>query len=397
MNPAVRKIALLLPPLRRLYDFAMLHSKGHMECQAQLQEDRTRLADTNRLLAETQQLREDLELQLYVTRSDLQRAAVRNEALSTALAELESEVKLSRDTVERIETLDAQLRHGLDQIQSDISLVYGKLAGKLSMLESGSGAGVARPTANIVSSSSVRYLDLLESALTGLLWEDEPIDPWSTGFEAEIRAIGRDWPKTACTMIGSARLRNFRNLIETALAENVPGDILEAGVWRGGACILARAVLAVHNVDDRCVWLADSFQGLPSPDDKYPADIGDKHSTYSQLSVSEELVQKNFAKFGLLDEHVKFLPGWFEDTLPTAPVDALSVLRIDGDMYSSTTQALNALYHKVSVGGFVIIDDYILKGCREAVEDFRKSQKVTDPLQEIDGAGVFWKKSRSQS
>ncbi|PZQ75694.1 MAG: macrocin O-methyltransferase [Variovorax paradoxus] len=241
--------------------------------------------------------------------------------------------------------------------------------------------------------ASTRYLDLLERALTGQLWDDSPIDPWSAGYDPEVRAIGRDWPKSAITMIGTARLRNFRSLIEQSLAAGTPGDILEAGVWRGGACVLARAILAARGASDRLVWVADSFMGLPQPDDRYPADAGDRHSTFEELQVSLDAVKENFRKFDLLDDRVRFLPGWFEDTLPGAPIEALSVLRLDGDMYSSTIQTLDALYAKVSVGGYVIVDDYILQGCRRAVDDFRRDHRIEDALHEIDGAAVYWQKT----
>jgi O-methyltransferase len=67
---------------------------------------------------------------------------------------------------------------------------------------------------------------------------------------------------------------------------------------------------------------------------------------------------------------------------------------MDGDLYESTMDILNALYHKVSAGGFVIVDDYnMMPRCKEAVHDFRKRANVSDPIQEIDGSGVFWKNS----
>lgn len=68
------------------------------------------------------------------------------------------------------------------------------------------------------------------------------------------------------------------------------------------------------------------------------------------LSVSLEKIQDNFRRFGLLDDQVQFLKGWFEDTLPKAPIDRLAILRLDGDMYASTMDVLNALYYKVSKG-----------------------------------------------
>ena len=417
MRTAVRKLALTVPPLRRLYEFAMFHAQGHAESQRRLQElsvvhARTleELGFANDSVAESRRQHEALELQLYVMRSDHQRAAVRNEALSVALSELETQAsqnasveRLFSQLTEKI-TAGFQAQHEslgtLHQVLSsssvhvqDYALMQSKLLGKLTMLAS-EVATIKKTAGNVSEGQATRYLDLLEISLTGLLWNDAPMDPWSKSFDPEVRAIGRDWPTSAFTMIGSARLRNFRMLIEQAISEQVPGDILEAGVWRGGACILARAVLAVHHIEDRRVWVADSFEGLPPPDPKYPSDAGDAHSTFTQLQVSLEEVQENFRRYGLLDEQVGFLKGWFKDTLPKAPIDALSVLRLDGDMYSSTIETLEALYSKVSVGGYIIIDDYILKGCREAVHDFRRAASINDEIHDVDGAAVYWKKTR---
>lgn len=236
------------------------------------------------------------------------------------------------------------------------------------------------------------YLTLLEKVLTGTLHGDAAISGTGTVPQDEIRrAVGYDWPATAETMIGVARLRNVRMLLERAIAEKIPGDFIETGVWRGGTCIYARAILMAHHQPTRRVFVADSFRGLPPPDpENYPADANDPHSTFAALSVSREEVERNFRRYGLLDENVVFVEGWFKDSLPTAPIEKIAVLRLDGDMYESTIQALNALYHKVSPGGFVIIDDYILKNCAQAVDNFRSTHRIDAPLSAVDGAAVWW-------
>jgi len=123
-------------------------------------------------------------------------------------------------------------------------------------------------------------------------------------------------------------------------------------------------------------------------------DIEDALWTYDFLAIPIEQVQANFTRYGLLDEQVKFLPGWFEDTLPTAPVEQLAVLRLDGDMYDSTMVALNSLYSRLSVGGFVIVDDYhAIRGCKEAVDDFRAAHGITDELKQVDWTCRYWRKS----
>jgi O-methyltransferase len=214
--------------------------------------------------------------------------------------------------------------------------------------------------------------------------------------EAKLRRMwGGDWPETAETMIGHVRLDNIEECARAVFADHVPGDFLEAGVWRGGACIFMRALLDLEEKEDRVVWVADSFAGLPPPDqDRYPVDRGDGHHTVDALRVSIDEVRKNFLKYDLLDERVVFLKGWFKDTLP-GPVKQLAILRLDGDMYGSTIQTLEALYGRVSPGGFVIVDDYSLIGARTATDDFRERHGITEPLTRIDWTGVFWRKHTS--
>jgi O-methyltransferase len=95
---------------------------------------------------------------------------------------------------------------------------------------------------------------------------------------------------------------------------------------------------------------------------------------------------------------VEVLAGWFKDTLPTAPVDQLAVMRLDGDMYESEWQAIEALYPKLSPGGFCVIDDYssLASQCGQAIDDYRRAHGITDEIIDIDGYGVFWRKSGSR-
>jgi Macrocin-O-methyltransferase (TylF) len=240
------------------------------------------------------------------------------------------------------------------------------------------------------------YLSLMQGCLTGIIYEDKPFKTWgSEVYDPSLREGGRDWPSMAHTMIGVKRLANLRFLAESVIQNGIPGDFIETGVWRGGACILMRAVLNAYGVKDRRVWVADSFQGVPPPDLKnYPADEDSTFHTFEELSISFEMVRRNFEKYGLLDEQVVFLKGWFKDTLPSAQIERLALLRLDGDLYESTIVALDNLYDKLSPGGYVIVDDYhVVSGCRHAIGDFRASRKVPSGLSEIDGVGVFWQKT----
>ncbi len=213
-------------------------------------------------------------------------------------------------------------------------------------------------------------------------------------FDPAAREDGSDYLPDADTMIGFKRLNNLQHCIEQVLRENIPGDLIETGVWRGGACIFMRAVLKAYAEENRRVWVADSFEGLPRPDGRYEQDDGDAHWTQkSELGISVEQVETNFSKYGLLDDQVRFLKGWFKDTLPTAPIEKLAILRLDGDLYSSTMDSLQNLYSKLSPGGYLIVDDYgAIGGCRQAVDDFRLANRIETPMENIDWTGVYWKK-----
>lgn len=214
-------------------------------------------------------------------------------------------------------------------------------------------------------------------------------------FDPAARSEGRDWPAEADSMIGLRRLDNLHACIETVIRDRVPGDFIETGVWRGGACIFMRAALNAYGDRTRKIWVADSFEGLPKPDGRYGQDEGDIFWKFkSTLGISLDQVKSNFSRYGLLDERVCFLKGWFKDTLPIAPIDKLAIMRLDGDMYASTMDALENLYPKLSSGGFVIVDDYGgVDTCRQAVEDFRERHKINEPILRIDWTGAYWRKS----
>lgn len=231
---------------------------------------------------------------------------------------------------------------------------------------------------------------------------DKIIKPQQLAICKEVRCSqdqrmnGLDWPANADSMIGMKRMNNIEFCVKEVVRNNIPGDLIETGVWRGGATILMRALLYAMNETQRTVYVADSFEGLPKPNEKYEADKGDIHYIYKELAVPQEEVMQNFDKYGLLDNQVKFLKGWFKDTLPHAPIQQLAIARLDGDMYESTMDALSALYPKLSIGGFLIIDDWgAVEGCRKAVLEYRERHGITEEIIEIgDGIGVYWKRER---
>ena len=196
------------------------------------------------------------------------------------------------------------------------------------------------------------------------------------------------------TLVGLKRLDNMEECVRSVVRDGIPGDFLEAGVWQGGTCIFMRGLLKALGDTTRTVWVADSFAGLPEPDvDAYPEDADEYLHEVDELAVSLETVRSNFARFDLLDEQVRFLEGYFKDTLYTAPIDRLAILRMDGDMYQSTWETLDALYPKLSPGGFLIVDDYARKNCAKAVEDYRRQHGITEEVITVDWTGVYWRKA----
>lgn len=259
-----------------------------------------------------------------------------------------------------------------------------------------------------------RYVDLVEAAVSHSLYAyADAVPPGTNALTRRVRRLLRrsrwvplrlrpleqsgsiegrgDWPLYAQSMIGHARLRSLRTSVETVLTDDVPGDLIEAGVWRGGACVLMRAILTAYGDETRKVWCADSFGGLPPP--RHPADRGLRLHREPELKVSRDEVEETFRRYGLLDDRVRFVEGWFSETLPKLTDQNWSLIRLDGDMYDSTMDALRSLYPRLSPGGFAIVDDYgAVEACRRAVDEFRDQHAIAEPIERIDWTGIQWRK-----
>ena len=232
------------------------------------------------------------------------------------------------------------------------------------------------------------YLDLMKRVLTGEIYDDACM--LSGRFDPALRRQGMDHPATALTKVGWERLDNIESCIRDVINSGVPGDVVEAGVFRGGAVIFMRACLEALGDSERSVHVCDSFEGFPQ--ERAAIDRGIDFRWDHTYSV--ESVRANFAKFQLLDDRVRFVEGWFDQSLTTAPIESIAVLRADGDLYTSTKDILNALYPKVSPGGYVIIDDYgDIPGCRQAVSEYRAAHNIRDEIRIVDWTGAYWKKA----
>lgn len=219
------------------------------------------------------------------------------------------------------------------------------------------------------------------------------IDNVTSGDMLMRRTEGFDWPVEGLTMIGLKRMDNIQFCLEEILKKGIEGDVLEAGVWKGGACIFMKAILNQYKSNKK-VFVCDSFKGLPPPE--VDQDKNSEFHTFPELSISLHQVKTNFNKYNLLDDRVIFVEGWFKDTLPVLKEQGhkYSLIRLDGDMYKSTMDQLENLYEGVSIGGFIIIDDWAIPQARLACEKYREINNITDEIVPIDQYSVYWVKTK---
>jgi len=248
------------------------------------------------------------------------------------------------------------------------------------------------------------YLDLLKLALCDLVgtrttsvartFDGSVMSRELEGDQLRFRTAGMDWPLHGLTMVGLARLDDLQACVESIVRDAVPGDLIEAGSWRGGASMLMRATLSSLGADERTLYVCDSFQGFPQvdpPPNGY--DLAADLAAVDFLAVPLAEVRESFARLGL-DEGVAFVPGFFEETLPTLGGRRWSLIRLDGDTYEATRLSLETLYSGLSAGGYLIVDDYFqIDPCREAVDDFRREHGITEAIEAIDWNGARWRRA----
>jgi O-methyltransferase len=238
------------------------------------------------------------------------------------------------------------------------------------------------------------YIELIKRSVTNYLY---------LGGEDEFRTFSScdhyDPPKGEWRIDPLARPLSLLDrrqlaLVETSIlsleSQGVPGDYIEAGVWRGGVIILMRALLNAYGIADRRIVAADSFAGIPmnvrfrhDPVDAWP----------DRWVASLEEVRAAIARFDLLDDRIEFLPGYFADTLHTLAGRRFALVRLDSDSYESTETSLVHLYPLLSKGGVLIIDDWHLTACKMAVSRYRTEHGIEDPIL-TRGGNAYWVKQQ---
>jgi hypothetical protein len=246
--------------------------------------------------------------------------------------------------------------------------------------------------------ASKEYLDLLARAVSNYLYLGEGQCEYTyPSREAHHTADGWKLPEYARphTTARIINLNNLHTLAVDVIQRKVPGDFLEAGVWQGGAVIFLAGLVKAYNVQNVRVWAADTFAGIPDYKVDGVNDVVEQWTDRWVASLSR--VKDNIRRYNLLDDKIRFVEGPFRDALPAAGIERLSLLRVDGDSYASTRDALQALYGKVSPGGYVIVVNWHLGGCRDAVLAFRDHCDNVAPLQGVYTEGdddepyeVFW-------
>lgn len=299
------------------------------------------------------------------------------------------------------------------------------------------------------------YLDLMKRTVSNIIYEDQPLSFYddqrqpviADHFRLDRRVNGEDASREAHTMVGIKRLSNLQHCVETILQENVSGDLLEAGVLRGGASMFLRAILKAYGVTDRRVIACDTFRSSLRPGRIFVVDVfmrllswiawipgkafqravfnlslkvpaefrsfpvtqdPSDEAIFGVIFVLRHLrwycqphkdqtglpaLRSHFARYGLLDDQVEFVEGFFSDSLPTAPIEQLALIRLDGDLYESTRDAIVPLYPKLSPGGFCIVDDYYaFTDCQRAIDEYRSEHGITAELHRIDKMAVYWRK-----
>eukprot|EP01031_Cornospumella_fuschlensis_P008682 gene8682-10697_t len=177
-------------------------------------------------------------------------------------------------------------------------------------------------------------------------------------------------------IVTKARKRTTAWLTRASLTVPV-GDIVETGTYFGTSAAIILRVMKDFDLCHRKLWVFDSFEGLPMPskEDRW-------QGTFGKFNATEDTFKRNMMAAGVYDEaRLVVTKGWFRDTCPQSKVEKIAFLRLDGDLFASTWDAITALYAKVVPGGIVYVDDYgSFMGCRQAIDLFREQLGIYETL-----------------
>ena len=197
------------------------------------------------------------------------------------------------------------------------------------------------------------------------------------------------------TMTSPERIRALVDAVRYVVADNVAGAIVECGVWRGGSMMAVAIALRELGVDNRDLYLYDTFEGMSAPTEE-DGDVANKKFAHRRLSADSsdwcrttiEEVKKNLTGTGYPMERIHFIKGKVEDTLPEqAPAGPIAILRLDTDWYESTRQEMDHLYPMLEQSGVLILDDYgSWQGARKAVDEYLAEHDICLPLNRIDSS-----------
>jgi O-methyltransferase len=208
--------------------------------------------------------------------------------------------------------------------------------------------------------------------------------------------ITNDYNKiTSLSLVSKERFDNIDYIAKILETDNIKGDIVETGIWRGGMVAYLSQIFP-----NRKIYGCDSFEGCQNPKDGKYIVAGETHNYGKYYGGTLDDVKENLNSLNIDYSNIIFIKGWFRDTMINFPSDKIALLRLDGDSYSATLEVLDELYCKVVKGGFVIIDDYMIPECRAALNKFLENKKNIMLLSPNDNLplhgriehGIYWRK-----
>jgi O-methyltransferase len=198
------------------------------------------------------------------------------------------------------------------------------------------------------------------------------------------------------SMTSEERLYAVNKAIDYVVKNNIKGDIIECGVWRGGSSMCAMLSLLSLNNNDRTFYLYDTFEGMTEPTEQDKDSLGNEAKTYyeNRKKTTDDMmwcyapiddVKKNIRSTNYPENLVNYVKGKVEETIPETTPESIAVLRLDTDWYESTYHEMVHLFPKLVKGGVLIIDDYgHWTGARKAVDQYFKENNIQMLLNRVD-------------